>query len=368
MKMIQTALLAALMLLAMACGTTEEGGDVDCNGGGFVSCGDEGDDDNNDTDDDDDDDDNNDVDDGNNDVDEPPVETCSYPTDFFVRPALNYALPPMTFNKVYDIEGNADSLSLEQIMCDEEFEDIETIVFIFSATWCPNCPGYAQYLQTFLDDMREEGALMIWVKVQNDDFEPATTDTALASFGRYFLNDNAGVYGYFVGDANIEGASFNNTPLVNAFPSQMVVRKRDMKVIGASATYDFLLPILQMARYPEADWRDAANNVLDTQIGTACGRDADCDTGTLIPYCFAEIDQNQMRTGWDDGYCTGLTCADDAACGEGNVCAQIDANGLTACFKSCDPEAAETGCRENYACQPLAGPGSPAACTPPTEE
>lgn len=364
-------LLSFMLALTLLNGCADEEAETadDCSSG-FLSegCGDlDGAPDNIDNNETDNEDDNETDNEDNNEIEEP---ACAYPADAAPRPIFGRTLPPMKWNLAITADGQNTLLDLEQVYCDPQFENIETIVFIFSATWCPNCPSYVKgYVQPLLPELQNENAMVVWVKAQNNDFEPATSQTSFASFNRYFAGDNTGVHGYFVGEANnVSEVTWANNALVNAFPSQVIVRKSDMKIIATSSQSEYLLPLLQVARHPEADWTDASNNVLPANIGTPCANDIACDSGTLLPYCFTANDpQSGQPTGWIDGYCSGLTCASDAACGEGNICATVTSDGLTACFKGCAPETATTDCRAGYACSPLGGPGTPNACQPVAE-
>ncbi len=103
----------------------------------------------------------------------------------------------------------------------------------------------------------------------------------------------------------------------------------------------------------------------ETNAGAACTQDADCEAGTLQPFCIAEIDPDGNETGFAGGYCVAIGCQGDAACGVGNLCLAIDDAGNTACFDGCNDDA----CREGYACQDLTGGQQPGfnACVPACE-
>jgi hypothetical protein len=271
---------------------------------------------------------------------------------------MGQVIPPLAWSAAYKAVGAlVEDFSLEKVYCDPEYADVETIIFISSAEWCPNCPNYLRFVQTFLPALAEANALIVWVEVQDNNFNPASSLDGWRTFDRIFDDNGEDIIGMFVGDKDMVGGPvFNGNSLVQAFPSQFVVRKRDMRVIHGSIRSDYLLPLLQLARHPEADWDNPTNNTLPTNVGEPCASDAACDTGTLLNYCLT------ADNGYPDGYCTGLTCANDAACGEGNICATVDQNGLTACFKGC---ADATECRTGFECTPLGDEGSAKACQPP---
>ena len=287
--------------------------------------------------------------------------TCTYPEGAPLRPTFGQTMPALTWNTAYLGDGSATKLSLEEVFCNEEdFGHIDTILFVVGAGWCPACPQYAAYVDSVYDTLESEGVMLIWYEAEDRQYNPSSSQESNATITRYLGPDSIG---YRVGDddtlpnANV----IRNNRLVQAFPTQFMVRKTDMKIIAASTNSELLLPIVQIARHPEANWDDASNNIIEWEAGTTCETDVDCDTGTLIPYCFPHRDQNNQLTGWNHGYCSGLDCADDAACGEGGICAPVDSSGLTACFKGCDTE---DQCRPGYACGPLSGALGPKACIP----
>ena len=288
-------------------------------------------------------------------------EACRYPFTNARRAALGSVAPNVVWPDAYTDAGEVRELSLEQIHCDAEFAHIETIIIVFSAGWCPNCPAYGRMVQSeWADTLVEENALLIWMEIETTNYQPADGSSAWNTFGRYYSGP-----GFRVGDKNAS-VPFAGSPLVRAFPSQAVIRKSDMKVIASSSTSQYLMPLVQIARHPDADWSDAGANTLPTDVGIPCSREVDCDPGTLIPVCIQPTDERGQPTGWVDGYCTGLTCKGNEACGDSNLCATVSEDGLTACFQGCT-SGAEGDCRTGYECQNLGGPTTPTACLPPQE-
>ncbi len=290
-----------------------------------------------------------------------PLADCQYPTGS-ARPTFNQVMPELSWETAILEDGTVGTLSMKEVYCSERFAHINTLLFVVTAGWCPSCPQYAQYIDGIKEGLEEAGVLLVWLEGEDRNYNLSTSAQANASIKRYIGDSNIGVR---VGDADTlptPGAVRNNR-LVQAFPTQFIVRKRDMKIISASTNSDLLLPVLQIARYPEANWSDPTHNVLPTNVGDPCTSDVDCDAGTLITQCIQPRDENGQPTGWTGGYCTGLTCADDSACGEGGLCVEVE-RGLTACFKGCDKQAEDPGCRGGYSCRPAAGILGPTACVP----
>ncbi len=369
-KKLLTLLIAALAMSLTACGADEESNEGDCSGG-FVSEDCPEDDANNDDDQDDDDDDDNDDDDDDDDDDvnndeeppEDPYADCQYPEGAPAKPTYGEVMPEIHWEGAYLGDGSRVDFGLKELYCDSKYDNIETIVFVVGSGWCPNCPAYAQYVTEIYDRLAAEGVFLIWFEAENRNFEPSTHDEIQESMTRYIGPGGPGIR---VGDAETLPTPqvLRNNPLIQAFPSQFIVRKRDMKIIGASVNETTFLPLMQYARYPEADWDAPGVNTNPESIGNFCQVDADCDTNTLPPYCFEARDANNEFTGWAGGYCIALNCADDAACGEGNVCVPLGEDGTTGCFKGCTNDTEETDCRAGYRCGPVAGVFGPKACIP----
>lgn len=91
-------------------------------------------------------------------------------------------------------------------------------------------------------------------------------------------------------------------------------------------------------------WTQGTAPTGTSPVGGACEADADCkDAGA---FCYpAAIDGE--ATGFFQGYCLIADCTANS-CPSGSTCAEIFANGGTACVDSCGT--AGNGCNEGYAC------------------
>jgi hypothetical protein len=258
-------------------------------------------------------------------------------------------------------DGSRFEFNLKQLYCDpDSYEGVHTVLFFVTAGWCPACPSHAQTIMTFVDDLYELGMMIVWVEAENDNFELASADEAEATIRRY-IGDGPGIR---VGDAdtNPEPKQFQDNPIIQAFPTYLVVRRSDMQIFASSSEQEYGLPVLQVARHPDADWADSANNTLPTTVGEPCNQVSDCETGTLIPQCNRSHDpETGEYTGWTDGYCLAWDCATEAACGEGNICEQVNPGGLKGCFRGCETT---DDCRRGYRCRPILGIQGPKACWP----
>lgn len=290
-----------------------------------------------------------------------PWPDCVYPEDATNKPTRNRVIPNMWWEGAYLGSGDRVDISLREIYCSPQYENIETILFVVSAGWCPNCPDDVNDVYQNWRDLREAGVLLIIIEAENRNSDPSTHDEAQTSVERYI---GEGGPGFRVGDGETQPYSMIlQNRMIGAFPTRFMVRKRDMMIIAASEQTPFRLPALQIARYPEADWANHSDNTLPTDVGEECRETTDCDTGTLIPECITARDRDTGElTGWTRGYCIGLDCASDAACGDGNVCIEAD-GGFGLCYAGCD---VDDDCRSGYACRPAStfDSSSPSICLP----
>ena len=302
------------------------------------------------------------VDDSNTTEPAEPWADCEYPSDYPMIANLNETMPPLNWLSAFSPDGTERSFSMREVYCSEEFAEIESLIFISSSGWCPNCPDYIKYIDSLSFAFEEANALIVWMEIQDRNYNPAYSDEASTHFNS-LIGTGPGIR---VGDADVEGGpAFTDSYLVQAFPSQFVVRKRDMKVIVASSSSEYITPVLQIARHPEEDWDNPSANALATTVGEPCISDADCDTGTLISYCIPSTDPDSGEsTGWRGGYCLALGCSTDDSCGpgQGNIC--VPQENLDACYRSCDRDAEENSCRTGYDCRRVGGLFGPNACAP----
>ncbi|MEO1270163.1 MAG: hypothetical protein AAFX99_18915, partial [Myxococcota bacterium] len=282
-----------------------------------------------------------------------PWPDCQYPAGPAI-PTFDDVFPNLQWDIAYKEDGVPISFSMREVYCSEEYANVETILFIASSGWCPQCPDYMRYISDLIGAFDEANTLIVWMEVQDRNYNRASSDQALDHVNG-LVGNTAGVR---VGDKDtLPSPAFDQNYLVQAFPSQFVVRKRDMKVIVASANSQYITPVLQVARHPDADWGNPGDNVLPTNVGGPCRNDADCETGTLISYCVPASD------GWSQGYCVALGCNSDAACGDGGqICTPGD--GLDVCYQGCTSDNAEQVCRDGYSCRRVAGLLGPTGCAP----
>lgn len=283
-----------------------------------------------------------------------PFPGCQYPAHPEL-PARDEVIPEMWWSVAYGPTGRETQFDLRSFYCSPEYDQYKTLVFVVVAGWCPACPEHARHLDSLATAFEDAGAFFIWMEAEDNNSRPASSEQARDLIDRY-IDQGPGLR---VGDAQTGPRKmFFRNPEIPAFPTVLVVRRSDMKVIASSADSELIFPTLQVARYPEANWEDPSNNVLPTNIGEPCLNDAECDAGTLITYCIPPRSENSDQI-WPQGYCSAADCADDAACGAGNLCVR-GSDGIGACYKGCDSDDA---CRRNYECGPL-GFGGPEACLP----
>ena len=94
-------------------------------------------------------------------------------------------------------------------------------------------------------------------------------------------------------------------------------------------------------------------------VGAECTSELDCTSNFCLDSEFARalVDpEDAENIDIPGGYCAALNCQDNASCGdEAARCVDLEASGINdipfdACLQSCDPEAAETGCRADHEC------------------
>lgn len=178
----------------------------------------------------------------------PDEERCVYPTHRN-RFAFGEVVPDMYWEPAFTADGTETVFDLYEFHCNPEYDQYDTLVLLVSAGWCPNCPRMIQWVDALAERLEDEGALILYLEGQDTEGGPADSELSNEHFNQFTPNGS----GIRVGDAN-------NTPAdgvvenVQAFPSTYVIRRSDMTIIADSMMSDYILPFVEIAMDPDADW------------------------------------------------------------------------------------------------------------------
>lgn len=176
--------------------------------------------------------------------------TCDYPR---YSPLLQYnrVVPPLSWPGRWP-DGRDFDFKLEDVYCDADWSNIETLVVVVGAGWCTPCTLYAQRIQNEVDQLAALNAQIVMLEAQDTEGLPSNLEFAWEHLNR--ITDR--LPGIVVGDADTRPtANFvQESALVEAFPTVFVIRTSDMKMIAESGRTDYYLPLQDIAADPLADW------------------------------------------------------------------------------------------------------------------
>lgn len=203
-------------------------------------------------------------------ADVPVEEVCYYPSP--VGFARGLAFPDYSWEAVY-ADGTPVTFDLYDFFCDDEaWGQYETVLFLITTDWCPNCPAYIQWIDALSDQLEENGMLVFYLDVQNSSGGTAYTDGANQHIGNYTPNGS----GIRAGDGNnlIQIDGVLNSGLVEYFPTSFVVRRDDMSLIADQRDTSYYLPLVEIAMDPTADWSSPPEPGIVPEFPANC-EDAD---------------------------------------------------------------------------------------------
>lgn len=205
-------------------------------------------------------------------LDVTPEERCVYPSNDG-RVGYDQVIPDLLWTSAFRGDGSEFAFDLYDVYCGAEgFEQYETIIFLVSAGWCPNCPRLIQWLDLLEERLEEEGALIVYLEAELNDGSPAESDDANAHFSQFATNGS----GIRIGDNSGEPANvIYESALVSAFPTSFVVRTRDMRVIASGDRSDYILPFVEIAMDPEADWSNPPPPEIVPEFPSNCDESAE---------------------------------------------------------------------------------------------
>lgn len=176
---------------------------------------------------------------------------CEYPR-FSPEFVLGRVMPKLRWEHAYDRDGNYFEFDLEDVYCDADWKNTQTITFVLSAGWCGPCTQYAKDLSKIWMDLDDLGMKIVTVEVEDERGRPGDAD-----FARTHLEKitSGNVPSIAVGDADTRPASFiAESPFLEYFPTAFVVRTRDMRIIADGKRWNSRLPLARIAADPDADW------------------------------------------------------------------------------------------------------------------
>lgn len=196
---------------------------------------------------------------------------CRYPAG---APAtfLNYEMfPNLSWEGAFFGDGTKAPFSMEQFYCDAQYAEKETLVLLIMAGWCPNCPAYLQRITAIAEELEASGALLVHVEAETESYGPANS-----AYAHRKVNSMGGQsYGIRIGDADTEpmADTIRTSPILEAYPSVWIYRKRDMKMIATQSASDYYLPLQEIVDNPEWNWRDPLNPLPSFESQCTEGQD-----------------------------------------------------------------------------------------------
>lgn len=193
-------------------------------------------------------------------------EACNYPADAARDLRFGQTMPKLSWPAAFDRAGMPYNFSLEDVHCSAEWSEVNVLIFVISAGWCPNCPDYMRGIAADVEELEAAGGRVVLVEAQDTSYRPADSADARAWVER-IAGDNVAIA---VGDSDVlpNAGVFYDSPLVTAFPTAFVVRRSDMKIIADQSRTNGVLPFVNIARHSELDWSDP-DNVTIVNCGAA---------------------------------------------------------------------------------------------------
>ncbi|MEZ4473875.1 MAG: Ig-like domain-containing protein [bacterium] len=210
-------------------------------------------------------------------------------------------MPPVGWDPAYDRFGNQMPFSLDDMRCFADYQDKQTLVIVFGAGWCPACTLYTRLLERMKGRLESAGMEILHITEQTADFGPASSAYANSHI-THLIGDGHGIR---VGDRDtrVEGDPVTNylynLEFLEAFPTVLVVRKADMIIIADSRDKRRYLPLEEIARDPDADWRDPDRVEVMSRCGDGVEEEWEGDNN--LPGTAPEVGAGTYEGGICDG-------------------------------------------------------------------
>ena len=171
------------------------------------------------------------------------LDTCTYPADFspYLRPirqqgagecpcSLGAPIPYVYWENAFFPDGTQGPLRFGDLHCDE---DVSIMIFVVGTLWCGACTSYAQRIAQIAPDIEAAGGRIIFIELEDNDHQPCTSEVAHRHLSQYIGN-----VGIRVGDADTQpgGGYVASSGVVRGYPTVVVVRRSDMRIIADDST------------------------------------------------------------------------------------------------------------------------------------
>ena len=165
---------------------------------------------------------------------------CTYPSAHSSL-AMGMVAPAYSWSGVYDASGNTVDFSFEDFYCNT---DKRAVIMVVVASWCPNCPGYLQYVNENAASLVSMGAEILYVSAQN-----ASHALASHSEANSYVNNTIGNGpGLRIGDGGTQPSpgGVYASPSINGIPTAFVIQRSDMKVIADQGQDQYYLQFVSI--------------------------------------------------------------------------------------------------------------------------
>ncbi len=186
--------------------------------------------------------------------------------------ARGTAFPDHAWNAQW-ADGTQFTFDLYDFHCDDEiWGAYDTLIVSVSTIWCPNCPNFIAYVDALGPQLEEEGALVLFLDVQDEAGGPVNTAATQRHISRYAPNGT----GIRAGDAdNTTPNAVLTSPLIEYFPTAFVIRRSDMQVIADARDSEYYLPLVEIAMDPTADWSSPGAPTITPEFPSNCGEESE---------------------------------------------------------------------------------------------
>ena len=171
---------------------------------------------------------------------------CRYP-NFPSALKYNNVMPSVGWDDAHRADGSEFRFTLKDFYCSEEWDEYTSIIFMIKAAWCAPCTNYVQNeLNPIAEELRDDGALILYMEAQDLDFELADSNYAFQHIRR-LIGDGIGIR---VGDKSTMTIDSQDQVVpgymqqfISSFPTTVIIRRSDMRIVTDSNRSNSYLPL-----------------------------------------------------------------------------------------------------------------------------
>jgi hypothetical protein len=176
------------------------------------------------------------------------TETCTYPSSSGSL-RIGEFWPEMSWSNAYYADGTMVDIDLSAMFCGESEFDVDSVIMVIGAGWCPYCPDYMLWVDSMASTLEANNALIVYMEMEDASYQLASNN-----YAHSYISSLGVSTGYRVGDRDTSPVSgvITSSPDIVGVPTAYVIRMSDMAIIADQNVDMYYLDLIGLSAAPDS--------------------------------------------------------------------------------------------------------------------